>query len=192
MTERFELAVDPGNEGGAWLGRVDPEGHAETLFAWHWKPGRRQGRPVLKLLTAERVEHGDGRSTFALVDDVHADHHAIGTAIRSSALTVARGGWRLTVEGLFGRGSTLERLAWYAGLVAGPLLAGTVGAVERPLAIHWRGRLLGLGPRTPADVCDQRVAAWAVAHSDIPPALQNSHTVDAVALAAWRAKDDNG
>lgn len=182
---RYELTVDPGGTGGAWLGEVDRKGRCFTRMAWSWKPCKLNKQPAWKVITA-----------VGLTEQRYcAELHAVGSWIRDSAIEAggAREGWRLTVEGLFGRGHTLERLAWAAGLVAGPLLAGAVGAVERPLAMQWRKQLLDIGPRTPAEVCDELVAKWAMtAATDVPLAVRNSHVLDAVALAAWRTLTDNG
>ena len=181
---RYELAVDPGATGGAWLGYIDPEG-VNTVAAIWWKPCKRQNKPAYKVIAAGRIMNEE-----RIIENLFE----IGCWIREIGfLSESRAGWRLTVEGLFGHGHTLERLSWYGGLLCGPLLSRAVGAVERPLAVQWRRDLLGIGPRTPADVCDQRVAAWADKMvPSIPLNVRNSHVCDAAALAVWRAQNDDG
>ena len=182
---RYELAIDPGATGGAWLGTTDHFGGAFTLMAWTWKPCKRGGKLKYKVVVG---------GSAALNECTFDNLHAVGCYIREGiAMSDARGGYRLTIEGLFGRGHTLERLSWYAGLLAGPLLGAAIGAVERPLAMQWRLNLLGIGPRTPSEVCDEKVIDWVgKACPSLPLALRNSHVCDSIALAAWRAKNDHG
>ena len=172
------LGIDPGNEGGAVL--LAPMGEGwRALAAWHWRPCSRQKRRHWTLTTVcegwdlEQIEPGLG---------------TVGRRIQLVAADRGQAYW-LTVEGLWGRGRTLERLSWYAGLVAAAVEAGCEGSADdvRPQANLWRKELLGLAPGTSAGDAESEALLWSVTHVRGLGRLSTiGHVAEAAAIAAWR------
>lgn len=158
------LGIDPGRDGGASL--LDPDGRLVEVWGWRWLE---RDVPVWRLRSRT-------------LETEHAHLHGVGEAI--AGLCPER--LALVVEGLFGHGVTLERLSWFAALVAGPLLDRAVGEVRRPEASTWRPTVLGIAPSTPAK------AASAAALRLVPrlvPGLgrlaTDEHACEATAIARW-------
>ena len=177
----WALALDPGRDGAAVLGRWSTGG-LEVARAWSWE-GRTRKRGDVWIL---REWCGERLTTHEL-----ADLHVVGSWIRGVVMRppyIGAGSQALVVEGLFGRGPTLERLSWYAGLVAGPVLCWSTVPVARPLASLWRREVLGIKGGTKADICEAKAVSWANEHAPgLGPLGDSGHVAEAACMAAWRA-----
>ena len=161
------------------LGGWGSEG-LDVVLAWSWRSIQRKRVECWELTTIRA-----GQREAVILPDLHA----AGEWIRQQAgRVVPDRGAALVVEGLFGRGPTLERLSWYAGLVSGPLLGLAAGPVARPLASQWRREVLGIKGGTTAEVCEARAVAWAAEHVRGLGELGDvGHACEAACMAAWRA-----
>lgn len=185
------LGIDPGHKGGAVLLDV---ASGSTLACWSWHKLSRKSGPVIRL----REEIGGPSLGSALVGDPivgghvedldPSDLHQAGSRIRDTVenLLGSKPKVRLAVEGLFGKGLTLERLSWYAALVSGPCLEHAMGGIYRPLASHWRPLVLGIRPGVPADAAAQ--AALRLAPLRVPGLgefllREDEHTCEAGCIA---------
>ena len=178
-TGDWQVAVDPGNNGAIVAGRV-VEGRLCVAAAVTWQHRVRKAGPCWVVRAGGEGWGSQERTTGSLF--------AVGEGFARWCDELGVGAYRLTVEGLFGRGPTLERLSWYAGLVAGPLLDGAVGAIERPLATSWRSEVLGVRGGTPADEAEQAAIEWARENVLGAGGVAGvGHVAEACAIAWWRA-----
>ena len=175
----WQVAVDPGNNGAIVAGRV-VEGRLCVAAAVTWQHRARKAGPCWVVKAGGEGWGSHERTTGSLF--------AVGEGFSAWCDELGVGAYRLTVEGLFGRGPTLERLSWYAGLVAGPLLDGAVGPIERPLATSWRSAVLGVRGGTPADEAEEAAIRWAGEHVLGAGEIAGvGHVAEACAIAWWRA-----
>lgn len=171
------LGLDPGNEGGAVLLEVGTDAPWRAVMAWHWRPCVRKGVRHWRLAIVA------GGADLEFVEPTLG---VVGQRIAGGAT----GGvpYRLTVEGLWGRGTTLERLSWYAGLVASPLESLATGGEVRPQANVWRRQVLGLPRSTGAEAAELAAVEWAAANVEGLGRLSAvGHVCEAAAIAVWRS-----
>ena len=178
-TGDWQVAVDPGNNGAVVAGRV-VDGRLCVAAAVTWQHRVRKAGPAWVVRAGGEGWGSHERTTGSLF--------AVGEGFARWLDELGVPAYRLTVEGLFGRGPTLERLSWYAGLVAGPLLDGATGAIERPLATSWRSEVLGVRGGTPADEAEQAAIEWARESVLGAGGVAGvGHVAEACAIAWWRA-----
>lgn len=177
------LGIDPGNEGGAVLLEPIEEGW-RALAAWYWRPCTRDKRKRWRVVEVRPQPIGPRVVSEQIADTLGM----VGRQIQLLAVDRGQPYW-LTVEGLWGRGRTLERLSWYAGLVAAAVEASCEGSADdvRPPANVWRRELLGLAPGTPAQVAEDAAVVWAARNVGGLCELSGvGHVAEAAAIAAWR------
>ena len=176
------LGLDPGIRGGIVAGK-QVRGGLGAVGAWAWAPVQRQKQ---RFWLVQSVIDGVERERIA------PSLWHVGQLCVADLLDHGEGkaGWVLTVEGLFGQGTTLERLSWYAGLVAGPLHARAVGTVARPYASQWRPAILDIPARMQADEAEQRAILWAGKNCYWLGRLgQIGHVAEAAAIAEWGRRE---
>ena len=158
------VAIDPGARCGAI---VAVNARNEGVLAASWKSVTRAGSRAWVVDVVGLDPIGEVASL-----------HVVGMAVRRAILDP----YRLVVEGLFGRGPTLESLAYHAGIVSGPLDADADGSTVRPMASTWRSVVLG----TTGDDAPARAIALAQRHRRTLGALVDSeHVAEALAMAEY-------
>ena len=172
------LGVDPGTKGAAVAAR-GVRGGLGAVGAWCWAPVQRER---VKVWLVQSQIDGVAR------ERVCRTLWHVGELVVADLVDRGEGkaGWVLTVEGLFGQGTTLERLSWYAGMVSGPLHARAVSTVERPYASQWRPEILDIPARMQADEAELRAIRWAEEHVHWLGRLGSiGHVAEAAAIAEW-------
>jgi len=129
MTAMHWIGVDPGVSGGAVC--LAPDGRT-VVWACSWHILRRVGGPVWRVRWHDHDASVPARTLGEVAE-----------LCRHLTSTEASGGWRLSVEALFGRGPSVIRLAETAGRFLGGLeVPGT--PTHRPRSRDWRKRVLGI------------------------------------------------
>lgn len=179
------VGIDPGTSGAAVACRR-VSGRLGAVGAWSWAPVQRSKQKVWLVRS--------------LVDGVERERVATslwhaGTMMVEDLLdrSLGKAGWVLTVEGLFGQGTTLERLSWYAGMVAGPWHARAVGMVQRPMCSQWRSEILDISPRMQRDAAEVEAMRWAGQQVMwLGRLAEIGHVCEAAAIAEWGRRHHAG
>lgn len=172
------VGIDPGTQGAIVAVRHGKDG-LSAVGVWSWAPVQRDRVKVW--LMRSLVDGIERERVFATL--WHASAAAVEDLLDRS---LGRSGWVLTVEGLFGQGTTLERLSWYAGMVAGPWHARTVGTVERPMCSQWRPQVIDISPRMQKDAAEVAAIQWTSGHVQGLGRLGAiGHVCEAAAIAEW-------
>jgi len=181
MTPTWSLGVDPGVDGAA----VALDAHGSVIFSLGWhrlaRAAKRGGRYAWEVTSGDGMWHRDVVFSLAAVPS-----SALELAHRASA-RVAHGEGLVVIEGVFGRGRTLEALAEVAGVwvhACHSMASDPTRPEWRPRATTWRPVVLGCPPGTPSEQVDVLTLAWCREwHVDLGALADNGHAREAACLA---------
>lgn len=175
---KHSLGIDPGfRSGGIVLLEMTDKAPHSVVTAWAWTYRVRKAGNVWEV----RDESGKLSN--------HDSLNSISVMVAGALSGLGVDSYTLTLEGLYldsmKKASRIITLAESAGGIVGPLLAGSVGEVRRPLAVTWRGKVLRLGRTSAAKAAERAVKCAPLLAVGLGELGGNEHAAEALCIAYY-------